>query len=319
MSAVIQVLKRAALALVVFTVMACLTFLGVEALPGDACTSLLGRAATPNKLEQCRQENGLDEPVLTRMGTWAVDLVHGDLGYSVKRGAPVSEIIAPRLRNSLVLAAVSALTAFPAAVVLGMYSARRRGTRRARAIDTTGLVLMTLPEFVTASVLWLVFSIWLPILPGVAVLSSDATLAEIMPTIWLPSLTLAVLVFAHVMRSMRASVVTTSARPVVDAARHRGVPERQVMRRHVMPAALPPAVNVMAVTGAWLLTGTFVVEVVFNFPGLGRLAVDAISDRDTALILALTLFGLAVFIFSSFVSDTITRLLDPRVRAGLGT
>jgi peptide/nickel transport system permease protein len=309
-STVLQVLQRAALALVVFALMAGLTFLGVEALPGDACTSLLGRAATPNKLEQCRQENGLDEPVLTRMGTWAVDLLHGDLGYSIKRDAPVAEIMAPRLRNSLVLAAVSALLAFPAAVVLGMYSARRRGTRSARMIDTTGLVLMTLPEFVTASVLWLVLSIWLPILPGVAVLSSDATLAEIMPTIWLPAITLAVLVFAHVMRSMRASV---------DAARHRGVPERQVMRRHVMPAALPPAVNVMAVTGAWLLTGTFVVEVVFNFPGMGRLAVDAISDRDTALILALTLFGLAVFIFSSFVSDTITRLLDPRVRAGLGS
>jgi peptide/nickel transport system permease protein len=318
-STVLQVVKRALLALVVFALMASLTFLGVEALPGDACTSLLGRAATPNKLEQCRSEHGLDEPVLTRMGQWATDLLHGDLGYSIKRDAPVAEIMAPRLRNSLVLAGVSALLAFPAAVVIGMYSARRRGTRRARAIDTTGLVLMTLPEFVTASVLWLVFSIWLPILPGVAVLSSDASLADIMPTIWLPAITLAVLVFAHVMRSMRASVVTTSARPFVDAARHRGVSERQVMRRHVMPAALPPAVNVMAVTGAWLLTGTFVVEVVFNFPGLGRLAVDSISDRDTALILALTLFGLAVFIVSSFISDTVTRLLDPRVRAGVGS
>jgi peptide/nickel transport system permease protein len=314
-----QILRRAALAVVVFAVMASLTFLGVEALPGDACTSLLGRAATPNKLEQCREENGLNEPVLQRMGDWGAGLLHGDLGYSIKRDAPVGEIMAPRIRNSLVLAGVSAVMAFPAAVVLGLYSARRRGTRRARAIDTTGLVLMTLPEFVTASVLWLVLSIWLPILPGVAVLSSDASLADIMPTIWLPSITLAVLVFAHVMRSMRASVVATSARPFVDAARFRGVAERTVMRRHVMPAALPPAVNVMAVTGAWLLTGTFVVEVVFNYPGLGRLAVDAISDRDTALILALTLFGLAVFILSSFISDTITRMLDPRVRAGVGS
>ncbi len=319
MNAALQVLRRAVLSLLVFALMACLTFLGVEALPGDACTSLLGRAATENKLEQCREENGLNEPVLTRLGDWAVGVLHGDLGYSIKRDAPVTEIIAPRLRNSLVLATVAGLLAFPAAIVLGMYSAQRRGTRRARAIDTAGLVLMTLPEFVTAAVLWLVFSIWLPILPGVAVLSSDATIGEILPTIWLPAITLAVMVFAHVMRSMRSSVVATTGRPFVEAARYRGVSERTVMLRHVLPAALPPAVNVMAVTAAWLLTGTFVVEVVFNFPGLGRLAVDSISDRDTALILALTLFGLAVFILSSFISDTVTRLLDPRVRAGLGS
>lgn len=319
MNTVLQVARRAALALGVFVVMAGLTFLGVEALPGDACTSLLGRAATPEKLAQCRKENGLNRPLPDRLGAWASDLAHGDLGYSIKRAAPVSEIVAPRLRNSFVLAGVAALLAFPAAVGAGMYSARRRGTRRARALDAVGLVLMTLPEFVTASVLWLVLSIWLPILPGVAVLSSSSTLAEILPTLWLPAITLAVLVFAHVMRSMRASVVSASSRPFVDAARYRGVAERTVMRRHVLPAALPPAVNVMAVTAAWLLTGTFVVEVVFNFPGLGRLAVDAISDRDTSLILALTLFGLAVFIVSSLISDTATRLLDPRVRAGVGS
>ncbi|MEI8238908.1 MAG: ABC transporter permease [Actinomycetota bacterium] len=319
MNTALQVLRRAFVAVAVFVVMAVLTFLGVEALPGDACTSLLGRAATPNKLAQCRIEHGLDQPVLQRMGTWASNLAHGDLGYSIKRDAPVADIISPHLRNSLVLASVAALLSFPLAIVLGMYSARRLGTRRARAIDVAGLVLMTLPEFVTASILWLVFSIWLPLLPGVTVLSSDATLTEILPSIWLPAITLAVLVFAHVMRSMKASVAATSERPFVDAARYRGVPERTVLWRHVMPAALPPPVNVIAVTAAWLLTGTFVVEVVFNFPGLGRLAVDAISDRDTSLILALTLFGLAVFIVSSFISDTITRLLDPRVRAGVGS
>jgi peptide/nickel transport system permease protein len=96
------------------------------------------------------------------------------------------------------------------------------------------------------------------------------------------------------------------------------VAEATVVRRHILPAALPPTVNVVAVTAAWLLTGTFVVEVVFNYPGLGRLAVDAIADRDTDLILALTLLGLAVFITASFLADTVIRLLDPRVRAGVG-
>ena len=145
--------------------------------------------------------------------------------------------------------------------------------------------------------------------------SSTASLLDILPNIWLPAITLALVVFAHVMRSMRASFLVTEERPFVEAARARGIAERIVVRRHILPAALPTPINVMAVTAAWLLTGTFVVEVVFNFPGLGRIAVDAISDRDTALILALTLFGLVVFIASSFVSDAVTRALDPRMRA----
>jgi len=311
-----QVARRALLALGVFVLMGALTFLGIEALPGDGCTALLGRAATPEKLAQCRAENGLDRPVLTRMVEWAEGLLRGDLGRSIMRDADVAELIGPRLRNSLLLAAVSALLSFPAAIWTGMRAGRRPQARSSRVVDAVGLVLMTLPEFVTASVLWLVLSIWLPLLPGVALLSSDAGIADVLPTIWLPALTLALLVFAHVMRSVKSGVVMASGRPFADAARNRGVPERSVMRRHVLPAALPGAVNVMSVTSAWLLTGTFVVEVVFNYPGLGRLAVDAIGDRDTALILALTLFGLLVFVVSSFVSDVVVRRLDPRLRAG---
>lgn len=309
----VQVARRGALAIGVFVLLGALTFLGVEALPGDGCTALLGRAATPEKLAACRSENGLDQPVLTRMGEWAEGLVRGDLGRSIMRDTDVTELIGPRLRNSLLLAAVAALLAFPIAIWTGLRAGRRPEARSSRVVDAVGLMLMTLPEFVTASVLWLVLSIWLPLLPGVALLSSDAGIADVLPTIWLPAITLALLVYAHVMRSVKSGVVTASARPFADAARNRGVPERTVMRRHVLPAALPGAVNVMAVTGAWLLTGTFVVEVVFNYPGLGRLAVDAIGDRDTALILTLTLFGLLVFVVSSFVSDVVVRRLDPRI------
>jgi peptide/nickel transport system permease protein len=307
-----RVVRRTALAAGVFVLMAALTFLGVEALPGDGCTALLGRNATPEKLAQCRADNGLDRPVFTRLGEWATGLVQGDLGRSIMRDDDVATIVAPRLRNSLLLAGVAALLSFPIAVWVGLRAGRQPEARSSRLADAAGLVLMTLPEFVTASVLWLLFSIWLPLLPGVAVLSSDAGIAEVLPTVWLPAITLALLVFAHVMRSVRAGVVAASTRPFADAARNRGVPERSVMRRHVLPAAMPGAVNVMAVTAAWLLTGTFVVEVVFNYPGLGRLAVDAISDRDTALILTLTLFGLLVFVGSSFVSDLVVRRLDPR-------
>ena len=308
-------LRRLAISLGVLAVMSVLVFLGVEALPGDACTALLGRSATATKLAQCRAANGLNASVSHRLIDWASGLLRGDLGFSIKRDKSVVDIVMPRLRNSLALATVSSLMAFPLAIVVGVWSARRKRTRVARVVDTVSLVLMTLPEFVTASVLWLLFSVWLPLLPGVTMVSSNASLLDILPNIWLPAITLALVVFAHVMRSMRASFLVTEERPFVEAARARGIAERVVVRRHILPAALPAPINVIAVTAAWLLTGTFVVEVVFNFPGLGRIAVDAISDRDTALILALTLFGLVVFIASSFVSDAVTRALDPRVRA----
>lgn len=312
------VLRRAGLAVAVFVLFAVLLYLGIEALPGDGCTALLGRFATDDKLAQCRQEFGLTEPVLRRLGDWLLALPQGDLGYSIKRSAPVGELIAPRLRNGLLLAVVASLLAFPAAIAVGLALGRREPSGVSKAVDTAALVAMTLPEFVTASVLWLVLSVWLPVLPAVTVVSSDDSLADLLPNVWLPAITLAVLVFAHVMRSMRASVSATSRRPFADAARLRGVAERAVLRRHVLPAALPPTVNVIAVTAAWLLTGTVVVEVVFNYPGLGRLAVEAIQDRDTDLVLALTLLGLVVFIIASFVADTVVRMLDPRVRAGVG-
>jgi peptide/nickel transport system permease protein len=312
------VLRRAALSVGVFVVMAVLTYLGVAALPGDACTALLGRFATTEKLAQCRADNGLDAPVLQQLGDWVAGLLRGDLGYSVKRGAPVGELMAPRIRNAVLLAGVASLLAFPAAIAVGLATGRREQSKVSRTVDTAALVAMTLPEFVTASVLWLVLSVWLPILPAVTVVSSDDSIIDLLPNVWLPAITLAVLVFAHVMRSMRASVSATSQRPFADAARLRGVAEATVVRRHILPAALPPTVNVVAVTAAWLLTGTFVVEVVFNYPGLGRLAVDAIADRDTDLIVALTLLGLAVYITASFLADTVIRLLDPRVRAGVG-
>jgi peptide/nickel transport system permease protein len=163
--------------------------------------------------------------------------------------------------------------------------------------------------------LWLVLSIWIPIFPGVSVMPSNATILQLLPNVWLPALTLAVVIFAHSMRTMRASVTNVQNMPFVESARLRGTNERKMIRRHIVPAALPPVVNVVALDGAWLLTGTFVTEAVFNFQGLGRLAIDAISDRDTALILPIILFGLAVYLVSSILADSLVRVFDPRLRS----
>jgi peptide/nickel transport system permease protein len=240
--------------------------------------------------------------------------VQGDLGYSIKRDEQVAQIILPRIRNTAMLALVAALMAFPTAIAAGLLIGRFPRSRIGRAINTLGVVAMTLPEFVIATILWLVFSIWIPIFPGVTVVPSNATFMELLPHIWMPALTLAAVVFAHSMRTMKAGVTTIQAMPFVESARLRGTKERVTLLRHILPAALPPVVNTIAVDAAWLLTGTFVTEAIFNYRGLGRLTIDAISDRDTAVILPIVLFSLGAYLTMSLIADTVVRLLDPRLR-----
>ncbi len=307
--------RRVIFALATFIALAVVSFVGVDALPGDGCTALLGRFGSDSKIESCRQENNLSDPIVVRLKDWSVDLVRGDLGYSIKRDEQVAKVVMPRLRNTAVMAAVAALIAFPSAIFIGVLLGRYPNKRISKAVNQFSVIAMTLPEFVIATVLWLVLSIWVPIFPGVSVMSSNATVLQLLPNVWLPALTLAVVIFAHTMRTMRVSVTNVQTMPFVESARLRGTSERTMIRRHIVPAALPPVVNVVALDGAWLLTGTFVTEAVFNFQGLGRLAIDAISDRDTALILPIILFGLAVYLVSSLVADSLVRVFDPRLRS----
>jgi peptide/nickel transport system permease protein len=311
----INLARRVIFSLATFVALAVVSFLGIDALPGDGCTALLGRFGSDTKIESCRQENNLNDSVVVRLKDWSGDLVRGDLGYSIKRDEQVSKIIMPRLRNTAVMAAVAALIAFPSAIVVGLLLGRYPRKRISKAVNQFSVIAMTLPEFVIATVLWLVLSIWIPIFPGVSVMPSNATILQLLPNVWLPALTLAVVIFAHSMRTMRASVTNVQNMPFVESARLRGTNERKMIRRHIVPAALPPVVNVVALDGAWLLTGTFVTEAVFNFQGLGRLAIDAISDRDTALILPIILFGLAVYLVSSILADSLVRVFDPRLRS----
>lgn len=314
----INLARRVIFSLATFVALAVVSFLGIDALPGDGCTALLGRFGSDTKIESCRQENQLNDPVVVRLKNWSTDLISGDLGYSIKRDEQVSKLIAPRLRNTAIMGAVAAVIAFPSAIVVGLLLGRFPQKRISKVVNQLSVIAMTLPEFVIATVLWLVLSIWLPIFPGVSVMPSNASVLQLLPNVWLPALTLAVVIFAHSMRTMRASVTNVQTMPFVESARLRGTKERTTISRHIVPAALPPVMNVVALDGAWLLTGTFVTEAVFNFQGLGRLAIDAISDRDTALILPIILFGLAVYLISSLLADSLARIFDPRLRSAKG-
>lgn len=308
------IIRRLALGLLTLVLVSGIVFVAVEALPGDACTAYLGRMAQGKRLENCRRDFGLERPALTRYVEWTTAAVQGDLGISLKRNKPISGIIGPRLRNTLVLGLAATMIGVPIAVLLGIIA----GLWRDRPVDlwvsTTAIFAMTIPEFVSATMLILIFSIWLGWLPGIVTTPPNAPLFEFLSDIILPIVTLALVMTAHILRMVRTSVIDVMASDYIQMARLKGVPYWRMVFRHVLPNALLPTINLVALTIAWLLGGVVVIEVVFNYPGLGRLTINAIADRDLAMVQAIALILATIYVGLNLFADLLTLVVNPRLR-----
>ncbi|MGR3546764.1 MAG: ABC transporter permease, partial [Roseovarius sp.] len=181
---------------------------------------------------------------------------------------------------------------------------------------STGAILaMTIPEFVAATILILVFAIWLGWVPAIVLTPADAQPLEFFPEFILAAVVLTMLMVAHIMRMVRSSVIDAMASDYVQMATLKGVPYWRIVFRHALPNALLPAINIIALTVAWLLGGVVVVEVVFNYPGLGRLLVDAISGRDLPVVQAITLIVAATYVAINLIADILSLALNPRLRS----
>ncbi|MCR9152165.1 MAG: ABC transporter permease [Rhodobacteraceae bacterium] len=309
-----MLLRRLFLGAVTVVIVSVIIFAGVEILPGDACTAFLEREAQGRLLENCREAQGLNRPAAERYLDWAASALRGDLGVSANGGVSIAELVGNRLKNSLLLAACALGVGVPLAIVLGVVT----GLWRDRWIDllfSTGAIFaMTIPEFVSATVLILVFSVWLGWLPGIVLTSAGAPASEFFPEILLPVIVLAMVMTAHILRMVRSSVIEVMAGDYVQMATLKGVPYWRIVFRHALPNALLPAINVVALTVAWLLGGVVVVEVVFNYPGLGRMMIDAISDRDLPVVQAIALIVATVYVVVNLTADLLTMVLNPRLR-----
>ena len=314
-----MILGRLGAAWVTLLVIAVVVFVGVEVMPGDACTAHLGRdAARAEVLQSCRDRMGLDRPPAARFLDWAGDLAQGDLGVSMKRERPIADIVLPRLRNTLILAGTAALAGVPLAILLGFLCGLRRESPFDFGVSTVALVAMTMPEFVVASLLILIFAIWLGWSTGVVTAAYDAPALTLLFAAPLPAITLALVYIAHILRMVRSSVIETMAADFILMARMKGVPERRIVLRHLLPNAILPSISLIGLTLAWLLSGVVIVESVFNYPGIGRLAVNAVADRDLPLVQAIALlFGL-FYVLTTLGSDLIAMALNPRLRSQRG-
>lgn len=299
-------------------VLSVVVFAFTAVIPGDPGRAALGKAATPEQLEAFAQEHGLDEPVLTRYTDWLGGFVQGDWGTSYASNLPVEENIAPRLGRSLVLALAGWLLAVIIAVPLGLYAAKRAGTRVDLAVSFATLAVGALPEFAVGLLLALVFAGWLGWLPldstavGFASNPGDAIAAYV-----LPAVTLALLIVPYILRLTRANAREVIEEPYVRSAVLRGARPRALTVRHVLPNAAPPVVNALALQLVGSIGGLVVTEAVFGFPGIGQLLVEAVGTRDLPTVQAIALIIGTFFVLVNLLADAVVVMLTPKLRASV--
>ena len=312
------VVRRLLLALVTLFIISLIVFMGVEALPGDSATGYLGQLATPESLAALREEFGLNDPIHKRYFNWLGGILKGDLGVSMVKRKPVAELIGNRFRNTVVLTIAAALVGIPLAIILGVVAGLMRDKWPDALISTTSIVAMTLPGFVTATLLIYVFAIKLEWFPAITLVATDVPVFELLPTIVLPIITLTMIMVAHILRLVRTNMIDVMVSDYIQMARLKGVPARQLVFRHGLPNAMLPTINVVALTLAWLLGGVAVIETVFNYPGIGKLMIGAITDRDFALVQGIAMILSAIYIALNLIADLLSLVLNPKLRTARG-
>jgi peptide/nickel transport system permease protein len=296
------------------TVVAFVVFLLLYLTPGDPAAILAGDAATSDDIRRIREKLGLDEPFLVRFGSWVWSLLHGDLGTSIFTNLPVTHLIGQRIEPTLSLTLLTLAIAVLVAVPLGVIAAAKAGTWIDRAVMAFSVVGFSVPVFVIAYVLILVFSIELDWLPVQGYRSFREGLWEWLRHLILPSTALGTVYIALIARITRASMLDVLAQDYIRTAQAKGLDTGSILVGHALKNAAVPILTIIGIGIALLIGGAIVTETVFAIPGIGRLTVDAILRRDYPIIQGVVLIFSAAYVLINFAVDLSYMLLDPRIR-----
>lgn len=314
------ILRRLGLGLVTLLLISVVIFAAITALPGDFAQATLGQSATPETVAAFRHEIGLDRPLAARYLAWISGAIRGDFGDSFASiGSPGAErrtvisLVAPRLANTLLLAGLTAIISVPLSLLLGLVTALHRNSWLDRGVNMVTLVAISTPEFFVAYLLMLFLAVKLRLFPSMAMVTVDTPLPELLNHLALPVLTLVLGTLAHMMRMTRAAIVSLLAQPYIEMARLKGLPPARVILRHALPNAWAPIATIVALYLAYLVAGVVVVEVVFVYPGIGQLMVDAVSSRDVPVVQACALIFAAVYILLNLLADIVAIVTNPRL------
>jgi peptide/nickel transport system permease protein len=308
------VLRRLALGLLTIWAASVVIFVATEILPGDVAQAVLGQTATPRAVENIRKQLNLDRPAYERYVEWLGGALRGDFGVSLANRRPIAATIGPRLENTLFLAGVAAVIAVPLAILLGLLAALYRDTAFDKAISTTTLAAISMPEFLIGYLLIYLFAVQIQIFPSLARVHDGMGFAQQLYAVALPAITLTAVVVAHMMRMTRASIINVLSSPFIEMATLKGVPRGAIIFRHALPNALSPIINVVVLNLAYLVVGVVVVEVVFVYPGLGQLMVDGVAKRDVPLVQACGLIFAVTYVGLNLLADVLSILANPRLR-----
>lgn len=306
--------RRIGLALVSLLAVSAIVFAITAVLPGDAAQEQLGQDATPEALAALRAQMGLDVPAPQRYAHWLGNLVKGDAGESLVTHMPVSETIGSRLPLSLLLAGLTALISVPVALTLGILAAVYRGTWFDRAVSLGSVAVVSIPEFLVATLAVLLFAVQLRWLPALAYIGSDDSWEKVLRSLAMPVLSLCCVIVAQMLRMTRAAVIDQLKAPYVEMVQLKGASATRMVLLHALPNAVGPIANAVALSLSYLLGGVIIVETIFNYPGIAKLMVDSVAQRDMPVVQVCAMIFCAAYLVLVTLADVCGIVANPRLR-----
>ncbi|MDQ3673218.1 MAG: ABC transporter permease [Gemmatimonadota bacterium] len=308
------ILQRLGVGLLTLWLVTILVFIGTELLPGDVAEAVLGQSATPEAVAALRTEMGLDRPAIVRYFEWISGMLTGDLGASLANGAQISDLIAERFSNTLLLAGLTAFLVVPSAILLGLVAAMYPESIFDRIVSVATMFLVAVPEFLLGTLLVLVFAVQLRWLPAISYTTEFRSFGHLVESLALPVLTLSLVLLAQMARMTRSTILNILNSSYIEMAVLKGVRRHRIVFRHALVNAMSPIANVIALNLAYLVSGVVIVETIFAYPGLAKLIVDGVSSRDFPVIQACAMIFCTAYILFILVADVAAILSNPRLR-----
>ncbi|HHY40183.1 MAG TPA: ABC transporter permease [Syntrophaceticus sp.] len=308
------ILRRIGSIFVIMFFASIIIFAITQFLPGDVAQLVLGQFATEEAIANLREEFGLNNPFYVQYLDWAVNFIKGDWGNSLVNRMPIFPMVMSRLRNSAMLAVVVLMIYVPLGILLGVLAALKRDKLPDQMITTVSMVFVALPVFVSSLLLIPFFCHYLGWLPANSSIHPDSTFGEALPYLILPAIAVALNSIGYVARMTRAGTIDVLRTDYVRAAYLKGLPRWQVLFRHVLRNALLPTVTIVAMDAGMMIGGMLVAEVVFGYPGLGRLLLYAMQNQDLPLIQACSMVAVTMLCLANLVADLLYGFLNPRIR-----
>ena len=290
-----------------------LVFAAFAVIPGDPATSMLGTQATPEKVEALREEMGLNDPLIERFGRWAIQVIQGDLGTSYNYQMPVSSMIGEKIPVTLALTVMAFLMMVAISIPVGIFCARHAGGFLDRGITVVNQIIMAIPPFFSGILITLLFGLILHWFTPGGYVSYTQSVWRFLGYLIFPALAIALPKAAMAVKLLRSSVLSEMKLDYVRTAYSRGNRTKSVLYRHVLKNALIPVVTFLGMALADMVAGSIIIEQVFNIPGLGRILLTSISNRDYPVVQAIIVCIAFLVIFVNFAVDLIYKLVDPRI------